>query len=182
MPNPIQADRPTLRAMFERLDRDRSGAIDEDAVAEYLGELGLGGGLFGGQKVAAAVDKFMEKLDADGDRKVTWSEFVGGGRHLLPDSLRDANGKLDGGRVDGFFDAVVGRGNNRATKRELEPYLEREISAKAKSPLVAMMAGTIASAAAKVALDALDADKDKAFTREDVHALIDDINRETARV
>lgn len=175
------AQRPTLRAIFDRLDRDRSGAIDAEEVAVYLGEIGIGKGWFGGQKVATAVDKFMEKLDGDGDRQVTWDEFVRGGKHLLPPALLNERGELDPARVERFFTAMLGQGREHATEAELAPYLEREINAKAKSSLVSMFAGTIAEAAAKVAVDALDADGDRAFTRQDLFAFIDDINTQLGR-
>lgn len=175
------ANRPTLRAIFDRLDRDGTGQIDEDEIAEYLGDIGVGSGWFGGSKISAAVDKFMEKLDGDGDRRVGWNEFVQGGKHLLPPALMNDRGELDPARVDQFFTAIVGRGKTRATAKELEPYLEREISEKARSSMVSMLAGTIAEAAAKVAVDALDADGDRAFTREDIFALIEDINKQLAK-
>lgn len=164
------ATKPTTRRIFERLSGG-ADAIERKNVASYLKGLGIGGGLFGGAKIDKGVDEFMDRFDtAPADNKVTWDEFVGGARHLLPPGLADEDDKLDASKVDQVFESMA-PGKTKASAEDVVGYVKPQITGAA-----AMFAHTIADAAARIAVDALDTDGDGAFTKKDLRGLVDDVN------
>jgi Ca2+-binding EF-hand superfamily protein len=63
-----------IREIFNRIDTDGSGQLDEKEVKALTGELGLKlGGILGLKKL----DKVMKEMDPDGDGEVTFDEFSG---------------------------------------------------------------------------------------------------------
>lgn len=168
--------KPTLRGIFDRLDRDKSGDVDRSDLKKHLTELEIGTGFFGGTILKKAVDAFMKKLDADGDDRVTWQELVQGGAHLLPPGLATGSGKLDRDLAPSVFAAIAGA----SPKADVDAVASFVAQKLVGSPL-ALVSGTVSESAAKVAVDALDADRDGAFTKEDLLALVDDINAELAK-
>lgn len=167
----MSVNKPTVRRLFERVSQG-SEVIDRPKVVNYLKELGVGGGLLGGQKVAKGADAFMAKLDvAPKDGKVTWEEFVAESRHLLPPALRDGQGRLNPALVPQVFKEITGPGKSQATREDISAYVASKVTGGA-----ALFAGTIADASSKLALDALDADKDGKVGLDDLMHLVSDIN------
>jgi Ca2+-binding EF-hand superfamily protein len=173
----MNAAKPTLHALFVRLDRDKSGDIDRDEVKKHLLDLGIGKGLLGGTVLKKGVDLFMQKLDASGDDRVTWKELVIGGKHLLPPGVVGSDGKLDASLGASVFAAIAGA----SPKADIDA-VKTFVSGKLSGSPLALVAGTISDSAAKLAVDALDADKDGAFTKDDLLAMIQDINAELAKI
>lgn len=169
--------KPGLRGLFDRLDRDKSGDLDRDKIKQHLLDLDIGTGFFGGTILSKAADTFMAKLDSDGDDRVTWKEFVIGGKHLLPPGITTSEGKLDRDLAASVFAAIAGASPSAGVDA-VKVFVGQKLSG---SPL-ALVSGTVSDAAAKVAVDALDADGDGAFTKNDLLALVDDINAELAKV
>merc|ERR550514_2255727 len=60
-----------MRAAFHRYDRDGSGALNEDELAEVLEDLG-----FGGRRNAKFERQQFHTADMDGDDRVSYHEFV----------------------------------------------------------------------------------------------------------
>ena len=164
---------PSVSRLFKRVSGGQPN-IDRPKVEGYLKDLGVGSGLLGGQKVKQGADWFMSKFDnAPKDGVVTWKEFVANGRHLVPPGIADDKGHLSPAKVSAVFDEIAGSGTPKASKESVASYIEPKITG-----MAAMFAGTIADATAKFAVDALDADGDGAFTRDDLTDLVKDINKE----
>lgn len=169
--------KPSLRKLFDRLDRDQSADLDKKDLKAHLVELEIGTGLLGGTIVNKGVQVFMEKLDGDGDQRVTWQEFVVGGKHLLPPGIVDEQGKLSRELAASVFAAMAGA-SGKADVDAVKIFVGQKLSGSS----LALMSGTISESAAKIAVDALDADGDGAFTKDDLLALVDDINHELAKL
>ena len=169
--------RPTLRALFDRL-ANGDDKIEPPEIAAHLQSLGIGTGFFGRVELSAAVDQFLESFDADRSQSVDWQEFVRGGRALLPNALRDAQGRLDRTRVPAFFRTIAAAGGDKATEESIAPVLEEQVREHATSTTVTLFASRIARAASKILVDAVDTDGDKAVTEADLFLMLDDINRE----
>lgn len=163
---------PTIRRIFDRVAQN-SDSIDHAKVSKYLKDIGLGGGLLGGQKVSKGADGFIAKFDTTKDGKVTWPEFVAASKKLLPTKLSDGQGRLNPQLVGTVFDQIAGPGKAKATKDDVAAFVKPQLTGGA-----ALFAGAIADASGRVASDALDADGDGAFTRDDMTALVKDINAE----
>ena len=179
--------RPTLRRFFERVDQNPAdrGDLDEAEIRAYLKKIGIGGGFFGNKELDEATAEILKMLDTSGDRRVQWEELVRGGASLLPAGLVDESGHLDRSRVDDVFEAIVGKkkkNRDRADANDLARYLEPELRARADTMIKAMFAAQAAAGAAKIGIDALAAENGKTFTREDLFAIVDDINAEIDRL
>jgi hypothetical protein len=164
--------RPTLRRIFDRLDVDQQG-IDREKVEQYLDDLGIGGGLFGGMRISKAAEHFMARFDPEGAGRVTWEQFKGSGRRILPPGIvNPETGQLDPTRAESVFKEISG-GKPTADVKAVKNFIEPKLTGAA-----ALLSGTIADGIARVTVDALDANGDKVFTVEDLQALVDDINLE----
>ncbi len=162
---------PTIRRIFDRVAQN-TDSIDHAKVSKYLKDIGLGGGLLGGQKVSKGADGFLAKFDTTKDGKVTWSEFVAAGKHLMPPQISDGQGRLNPQLVGTVFDQIA-HGQTKATKDDVAAFVKPQLTGGA-----ALFAGAIADASGRVASDALDADGDGSFTQDDMSALVKDINAE----
>jgi hypothetical protein len=172
--------RATLRRFYERIDVDQND-IDEGEIRTYLKKIGVGDGFLGARAVDAATSEILRILDESADRRIQWRELVLGGKKLLPAQLLDAEGRLDRSKVGDVFESIVGKkkkNRDQVDAKDLAKVMEPEIRKQADSPLKAMFAPMAAAAAAKVAIDAIASDGEKVFTREDLYAIVDDINRE----
>jgi hypothetical protein len=166
---------PSVREVFNRIDTN-PGEIDTQEFGAYLRSLGIGQGMMGPTEIALAQEQFLESFDADGNQTVSFLEFVQGSYLLLPVELVDENGQLDKARIPGLM-PMISENGAYVTETSIHPYLEREIRARTTG-LKRLFAGRMASAAAKVTIDMLDADGDLAFTAEDLEIYIDDIEAE----
>jgi hypothetical protein len=185
---------PTLERFYRRIegappapqgDPVSTHEIDADEIRAYLRKIGVGDGVFGARAVEEATAEVMRLLDESGDRKIQWREMVLGGAKLLPADLVDAAGHLDRGRVADVFERIIGKkkkGRDKATAKDLAKFIEPEIRKRADTVIKAMFAPQAALAAAKIGMDALDADGDKAFTKDDLFAIVDDINAQIDRL
>jgi hypothetical protein len=177
IPEMAKSASPSLRGLFDRIDRDQSGSIERKDLETHLSDLGIGGGLLGGSILKKAVNAVLTKLDADGDGSITWQEFVVGGKHLLPPGLLDPSGKLDANLAAPVFASIAGSSPLAGV-----PAVQAFVAHKLKGTPMSLLSGTISEGAAKVAVDALDGDGDGGFSHQDLVALIQDINAELAKV
>lgn len=162
--------RPTLRRFYERIEHARED-IEPAEIRAYLKKIRAADGMFGDRATA----EIMQILDTSGDEKVQWKELVEGGAKLLPTRAQ----------AEDLFETIVKKkkkNKDRADAKDLARYLEPEFRRLADSPIKAMFAGAAAAAASKVAIDAIAADDGKTFTKEDLFALLDDIQAEKDRL
>jgi hypothetical protein len=92
----LVARHDSLREMFDRLDRDGSGAVDEDELARALTALGVT------QATAALI---LEAVDTDADGRVSFSEFV---RAMQPRAYVQTGALPGTGPRGGFLPRRVG--------------------------------------------------------------------------
>ncbi len=170
-----KSDGGGLRGMFSRMDAKKKGAVDQGDIASYFRDLGLESGVMGAQVVDVGSRAFLEKLDENGDKRVTYAEVLRRSPHILPKALLGPDGKLDASRVEGTFRAIAGDEAESAGLAELERYLAAELAADAQGPFAGAITGRVASMAARVALDILDGDGDARFTKQDLRAVVDEV-------
>lgn|GEM_PF-2284299 len=171
-PGPITASQSRLRAVFDRIDARSQNAVDRRDVEGYFADLGLGSGFLGPQIIKNGARVFLEKLDENGDQRVTYAELVRRSPEILPKSLRGPNGVLEASRVDATFDAIAGVGSTQATIAQLTKYLREEYTKEAQNQLASAMAARVAEVAARIGVDVLDGDGDGFFTRDDLRAVV----------
>ncbi len=169
---PEKVPRPTLRVLFESLDIDSNGVVDNQEVDHYLRGIGLRGWL-----VRRATHKFFMG-EADKDRRdgcVSWGEFVAGAHLFMPPAVVvgvDVRPEL----VNAAFDKIAGAGCDQAGFADLRRYSREAIPWPLRP-----FSGPLLDVAAKAVLKALDANRDGILEREDLRTIVDDIVRERAR-
>jgi Ca2+-binding EF-hand superfamily protein len=162
MPNSIGNKGP-INALFGRMDRNADGAVDGKEVKKHLKVVGAPSGLFGVYHTTAS-DKFIETLDANNDKKVTWNEFQGAAKTLLPESMRNANGDVDPALADTAFAIADADADGEVTANELETATLDAL------PAGASFRGVTAQIAAKLGLDALDSDRSGSVSAAELKA------------
>jgi Ca2+-binding EF-hand superfamily protein len=153
MTRPVDNKPKTFHRLFDRMDRNDDGAISKKEVGKHLKEAKVPSGLFGAVH-SAAKDGFMENLDTNKDERVSWQEFQGAASSLLPADLRGVDGRIAPERAGGVFADFDANKDGNISADELEKgTLER-------LPENTSFRGTVAEVAARLGLDALDADGD----------------------
>jgi len=165
MPNRISGN--TYNKLFTRMDRDADGAVEPKEVTKHLKNAGVDAG-FLGMVHNTAKDKFMKTLDADKSGGVTWDEFQGVTKDLLPSSVRDADGKIDADLANKTFEKLDRNGDGGVNRSELEKGTLDAL------PQDASFRGTTAEIAAKLGLDAFDANRDRLISREEFNTALSD--------
>ena len=160
MPNRIDAKPKTFERLFERMDRNKDGQVSRPEVGKHLKEADVPGGLFGVVHDKAK-DGFMDKLDTDQSGGVTWGEFKGVAADLLPASIKDDAGRIDAARVDETFRSFDANSDGGISEKELKD------GTHARLPEGTSFRGTLAEVAAKLGMDALDADSDGRVSRQE---------------
>lgn len=162
----------SLQSAFQKFDLNHDGKIDGREVDAHFREVGIDDGMIGD----TARTKFMEKFDSNKDGQVSWSEFCQNGSALMPAGVKDSRGNVSEALVDQVFDKIAGRGNDVASKAQIEKHIKSTL------PFAVRMTvgGSLASAGALSALKVLDGNGDGTVTRADMKAMVADINRELA--
>jgi Ca2+-binding EF-hand superfamily protein len=155
-----------LGDLFRRIDTSGDKGIDRDEVIAHLKLVGIKGG-FLGMVHSKVSDEFLEKLDANGDERVTMDEFGAVAQQLLPSDLFDEAGNVQGDKLEGFLnrldvDGSAGIDSAEMYQGTLEGLPEGTAHAK-----------TIADVARKLAIDALDTDASGEINLEELQNAAD---------
>ena len=152
-PPPQQQTGPSfLPDLFARLDANHDKGIDRAEVIRHLKNVGIGGGFLGVIHSTAA-DKFIEKLDTNGDKRVTWAEFQGVAQQVLPATIFDAEGNVRPELVDQVYAELDKNKDAGVTLGELKTAAGKQV------PADTTLRDTVIDIAAKLGLDALDTNR-----------------------
>lgn len=155
-----------LGDLFRRIDTSGDKGIDRDEVIAHLKLVGIKGGFLGlvHSKVS---DEFLEKLDANGDARVTMDEFGAVAQQLLPSDLFDEAGNVLGDKLEGFLNRLDVDGSAGIDSAEMYE------GTLASLPEGKSHAKTIADVARKLAMDALDTDASGEINLEELQNAAD---------
>ena len=167
MTNPIDPRAKTFERLFERMDRNEDGAISRKEVGKHLKAAQVPGGLFGVVHNKTK-DSFMDKLDSDQSGGVTWGEFKGVAADILPASIKNETGRIDASLADSTFGDFDRNKDGGISESELKRGTYELL------PEDTSFRGTMAEVAAKLGIDALDADGDGAVTRDEFDDAVHD--------
>ncbi len=123
--------------------------------------------------VSGAADEIFAKLDPQRTGRISWEQFRDGSARLLPPELLDPQGRIRRDQVDPFFAAVVDPASNRATVASVYGYLFAQMS---RLPDAGFTTRYKADVAARVVVDAIDRDGDKAFTKAELDDALNEID------
>ena len=128
------------------MDRNQDEAISKGEVKSHLKDAGVKAGLFGivHDKASSA---FIDNLDTSKDGKVTWNEFSGVAKDVMPGDVQDAQG-----RIDWLADAALP--SSTRTKTAPSRLVRRAWDAQ-PAPGRPSFRSTIAEVAAKLGMGAL---------------------------
>ena len=135
---------------MSRVDANNNGSLSHNEIKEHLGNVGVGGGLFGGVIKNRAADAFVDQFDANNDRSVSWQEFQGQAANLMPQGIRGADGRINRDLASRTFEQMDSNGNGSVSVGELQTTLRREL------PRDTSHRDTVAEIGARLGVDALD--------------------------
>ncbi len=156
MPGPINN---FAQRTFQRVDANGNGSLSRGEIKEHLGNVGVGGGLFGGVIKNKAADAFVDQFDGNNDSRVSWQEFQGQAASLMPQGIRDADGRINRTLANRTFEGMDSNGNGSLSVSELQSTLRREL------PRDTDHRSTVAEIGAKLGVDALDEDRNGSVSR-----------------
>jgi Ca2+-binding EF-hand superfamily protein len=168
MPGNVNNKGP-IQNLFNRMDRNGDQGVSRKEVVSHLKDADVPAGLFGAvhKKVSS---EFVDNLDTNRDKKVTWDEFQGVASELLPEAALDADGLVDRGRLNEEFGRLDKDADGQVSYGELERgTLER-------LPESASFKGTIAEVAAKLGIDALDSNTDGQISLDEMEAVAGEVD------
>jgi hypothetical protein len=142
-----------LTDLFARIDANGDKGVSRKEVIAHLKRVGVGGGFMGLVHKKTA-DSFLEHLDKDKDKKVTWAEFQAVAQQVMPAALFDEKGNVKPELVDKVYKDLNTKADKGISRKEFEK------GADAQLPKDMSFRGTVIEVAAKLGLDALDVDKD----------------------
>ena len=158
MPNRI-GDKPrTFDRLFERMDRDKNGTVSQGEVKKHLKDAGVKAGPFG-MVHSKASEAFIDNLDKNKSEGVSWNEFRGVAKDLMPADIKDAQGRIDPRLADAAFTELDANKDGSVSKDELKTATLNQL------PESQSYRSRIAEVAAKLGMDALDTDRDGAIER-----------------
>ena len=160
MPNRIGDGPKTFERLFDRMDRNDDGGVSRKEVGKHLKAAKVPGGLFGVVHNKAE-KKFMDNLDSDKNGAVTWSEFKGVVGDLLPASIKNEKGEIDRHLADSTFTDFDRNKDGGISESELKSGTYDLL------PEDTSFRGTMAEVAAKLGMDALDADRNGSVGRDE---------------
>lgn len=168
MPTNVNNKGP-IHNLFKRMDRDNDQGVTRKEVVEHLKDTDVPAGLFGAvhKKVS---EEFVDNLDTNRDKRVTWNEFQGVARDLLPQAALDESGQVDRALIGTEFGRLDKNSDGQVTYAELEKgTLER-------LPESTSFKGTVAEVAAKLGMDALDTDTSGTISAEELEAVANEVD------
>ena len=167
MPNRVGNKPQTFDRLFDRMDRNQDEAISKGEVKSHLKDAGVKAGLFGivHDKASSA---FIDNLDTSKDGKVTWDEFSGVAKDVMPGDVQDAQGRIDPQLADAAFTELDANKDGAVSARELERGTLNRL------PEDTSFRSTIAEVAAKLGMDALDTDRNGGIERAEYDQAVAD--------
>jgi Ca2+-binding EF-hand superfamily protein len=152
-----------LPDLFARIDANGDKGIDRAEVIRHLKNCGIGGGLLGIIHSTAA-DKFIEKLDTNGDKRVTWAEFQGVAQQVLPATIFDEQGNVRPELVAQVYAELDKNQNGGVTLDELKAGAAKQV------PADTTMRNTVIDIAGRLGLDALDTNRNGLIEKLELEA------------
>ena len=158
--------------IFKGIDSNNDKQLSQKELENMGKAAGLKKGFIVNERAEVA-KAFMDKFDSNKDNSVSWKEFQSNATALIPKEAFDRNGQIDSGKVkDQVGDVVddIDKNNDgKLSKGEMEDYGEAALKEAGES-----FAGTKAGIGVKVATHLLDADGDKALSKEEVLTTVED--------
>lgn len=155
-----------LVEMFDRIDTQKgadSEGIDRSELKSYLENVGVKDVLFAGTIRKKAAKSFIEKLDKNGDKKVSQAEIHAMAAQVLPESVFDSNGQVDTELLDKYFQDTDTNNNQLVEQPELQAAILGMLPEGTKNAKTTAWVGSL------VGIDALDSvDKDGAISRDEL--------------
>ena len=158
MPNRIGDKPQTFARLFERMDRDNDGTVSKSEVKKHLKEAGVKPGPFG-MVHSKASEAFIDNLDKNNSERVSWNEFKGVAKDLMPSEIKNVEGRIDPQLADAAFTELDANKDGAVSKSELTEATYKQL------PENQSYRSRIAEVAAKLGMDALDTDRDGAIER-----------------
>jgi Ca2+-binding EF-hand superfamily protein len=158
MSNRIGNKPQTFNRLFERMDRDSDGAVTKSEVKAHLKDAGVKAGPFG-MVHSKASEAFIDNLDKNNSERVSWNEFKGVAKDLMPADIKNAEGRIDPQLADAAFTELDANKDGSVSKDELKTATLNQL------PESQSYRSRIAEVAAKLGMDALDTDRDGAIER-----------------
>ena len=160
MPNRIGNKPQTFDRLFERMDRDGDGSVSKNEVKKHLKDAGVKAGPFG-MVHSKASEAFIDNLDKDKNEAVSWSEFQGVAKDLMPAHIKNTDGRIDPELANSAFKELDANQDGSVSKDELRTATYNQL------PENQSYRSRIAEVAAKLGIDALDTDRDGAIERSE---------------
>ena len=158
MSNRIGNKPQTFNRLFERMDRDSDGTVTKSEVKSHLKDAGVKAGPFG-MVHSKASEAFIDNLDKNNSERVSWNEFKGVAKDLMPADIKNAEGRIDPELADSAFTELDANKDGSVSKDELQAATYNQL------PESTSYRSRIAEVAAKLGMDALDTDRDGAIER-----------------
>ncbi|MAO83400.1 MAG: hypothetical protein CMH50_05885 [Myxococcales bacterium] len=168
MPNNVNSNSP-IRNLFNRMDRDGDEGVNRKEVVKHLKSADVPSGPFGAvhKKVSR---EFVDNLDTNKDDKVTWNEFQGVASELLPGEALDETGRVNRAMLGREFGRLDKDADGKVTYDEMEKGTYERL------PEGTSYKGIIAEVAAKLGMDALDANRDGSIAAEELEAVASEVD------
>jgi Ca2+-binding EF-hand superfamily protein len=160
---------------WNKIDRNRSGAITKDEIGKYLTSVGVKPGFLGlvhGQATSEA----MKMLDSNNDAKITKSEVVKVIKKELKAEEFGPNGLLKPELVDKAFKEMDSNGSSVITGAEFEKAVAKSMKSNS------MFKSTVTSIARKIGMDVLDTNRDGRLTRQEFDKAAADVAKIRASI
>ena len=158
MPNRIGDKPQTFDRLFERMDRDGDGSVSKNEVKKHLKNAGVKAGPFGVVHSKAS-EAFIDNLDKDKNEAVSWNEFQGVAKDLMPAHIKNADGRIDPELANSAYKELDANQDGSVSKDELRTATYNQL------PENQSYRSRIAEVAAKLGIDALDTDRNGAIER-----------------
>ncbi|MEE2780435.1 MAG: hypothetical protein VYE15_07920 [Myxococcota bacterium] len=159
-----------LKSLFERMDANKDNGIDRDEVKGHLKAIGVHGG-FMGMVHSKVSTEFLEKLDQNTDALVTWNEFIGVAKDVLPESIFDSSGAVNMEMLDALFSGMDVDASGDVSREEMDNYtLESLPEGTAHKKIVADIG-------ARFCVAAMDTDASESISREEMLEAAREISR-----
>jgi Ca2+-binding EF-hand superfamily protein len=160
-----------VRRLWQRIDRDNSGSINQDELTRYARDAGVSRALAG--SVGEGLLGVFDGVDrgGDGNGRVSWSEFVQNASSLVPEGVNER------------ADQIVAESDTNRDGRLQVGELQQRFIPRFRDPDAWIdLSSTKAMAAAKVAVATMDTNGDQAVDAQEMRDLDADLRVERARL